>query len=256
MVVPYAVWTLGSDINVYGARRGFRGVVAAILKDADYLFANSRQLAGRVSEISGRPCRFMPTNRILPMDVGPVPELNPEATKLLFVGRLETVKGIDVLVEAVLGLLKKKTDIILYILGDGSLRARLEAMVEKEGAKEHVLFTGWADPAMVTAYLKACTALVIPSRSEGMPVVYWEAMQAGRPVIVTDVGDMAEYTRTCKVGAVVSAGDPASLAQAIEALAAGKIPVDHENIRRLAGEASLGKAVETFLDTVTTNENS
>jgi glycosyltransferase involved in cell wall biosynthesis len=231
-------------------------MVAAVLQDADYLFANSRQLVSRVSDISGKSCLFMPTNRILPMDEPPKSGLDVQATKLLYVGRLEVVKGIDVLVEAVLGLLRKQTDIILYILGDGSLRTRLEAMVAQESRTGQVVFVGWADPATVTAYLKACDVLVIPSRSEGMPVVYWEAMQAGKPVIVTDVGDMAEYTRTHAVGAVASAGDPASLSGAIGDMAAGRVPVNRESIRRLAGEASLGKAVQTFLDTVGSKANS
>ncbi|MFQ6092616.1 MAG: glycosyltransferase [bacterium] len=253
---PYAVWTLGSDINVYGGKIFFGKVVADVLRNADHLFANSNQLVNRIGGLTGKACGFMPTTRTLPEGLGPRLSLDETAANCLFVGRLERVKGIDLLVEAMVGLLRKGRRAFLYVLGDGSLRSDLMNRVRREGLEHNVVFTGWADPDAVAAYLKACDVLVVPSRSEGMPVVYWEAMQAGRPVIVTDVGDMADYTRRFQVGKVVPTEDTAGLRQALEEYMDGLVSIDREGIRKLARESSLESAVETFLTVVIGNVRS
>lgn len=248
--VPYGVWSLGSDVNVYGQRALFRGTVSRVLSRADYLFANSRQLTESVARLSGSTPRFMPTNRILPAVSTSSLNLPGDRTHFLYVGRLERVKGIDILIEAVIQMCQQRQDAFVSVLGDGSLRSELEECLSAAGLGGTVNFVGWADPDTVAQYLRACDAVVIPSRSEGMPVVYWEAMQAGKPVIVTSVGDMADYTRRFRVGTVVPVEDQGALKQALEDFMDHRIPIEPEHMRQLAVESSLEKAVETFLNTV------
>jgi glycosyltransferase involved in cell wall biosynthesis len=221
--VPYAVWSLGSDVNVYGRTPVLRRIVRRVLTDADLLFANSRGLIRAVEALAGRTPGFMPTNRLLPKAGVPDLDLGPGRRHLLFVGRLEPVKGVDLLVQAVARLGADGLDVDLHVLGDGGMRKALERDVEARGLQGRVFFKGFADGATVAAHLKACDLLVIPSRSEGLPVVFHEAMQAGTPVAATDVGDLGPLIREYGVGVVAETVSPEGVARAIaEALARGR----------------------------------
>jgi glycosyltransferase involved in cell wall biosynthesis len=220
--VPYAVWSLGTDVNVYGRMPVLKTLVRRVLRDADLLFANSRGLVRAVAALTGRTPGFMPTNRLLPK--ADIPDLDLGSRQhLLFVGRLEPVKGADLLVQAVDRLVADGADLDLHVLGDGSARKALEREVLAKGLQGRIFFKGFADAATVAAYLKACDLLVISSRSEGLPVVFHEAMQAGTPVAATDVGDLGEVIRAYGVGVLARSISPEGIAGAIsEALAKGR----------------------------------
>ncbi|OGG52238.1 MAG: hypothetical protein A3F84_04025 [Candidatus Handelsmanbacteria bacterium RIFCSPLOWO2_12_FULL_64_10] len=221
--VPYAVWSLGSDMNVYGRKPVLRRVVRQALADADLLFANSQGLIRAVESLTGHTPGFMPTNRLLPKTGVLDLDLGPGRRHLLFVGRLEPVKGIDLLVQAVARLAADGSDVDLHVLGDGGMRKALERDVEARGLQGRIFFKGFADGASVAAHLKACDLLVIPSRSEGLPVVFHEAMQVGTPVAATDVGDLGPIIREYGVGVVARTVSPEGVAGAIsEALARGR----------------------------------
>ena len=248
--IPYAVWTLGSDINVYGRNALFRLVIKKVLRNADFLFANSRELIARVTEWSGKTCEFMPTNRVLPRGKIESLEEKGEKNTFVYVGRLERVKGVDILIDAVSKLRDEGFHAHLSIVGDGEQRSLLEEKATEAQLDDHVSFVGWAPPEKVTSYIQACDAVVIPSRSEGMPVVFWESMQMGTPVIVTDVGDMAEYTRKYSVGKVVPSENPDALKESLREFMEDAVHINYDNITLLAEESSLTKATETFLNTI------
>ncbi|MBL7075315.1 glycosyltransferase [candidate division KSB1 bacterium] len=245
--IPYVVWSLGSDVNVYGRKRVFRRVITRVLKNANYVFSNSRELTAKVSEWSGKPCGFMPTNRNLSAGGEVKITVDETAANFLFIGRLEKVKGIDVLIDAMSGLLSEGQPAFLYVLGDGVLKADLEKKVERDGWKGNIIFTGWADPGTVAAYLRACDVLIIPSRSEGMPVVFQEAMQLQIPVIVTNVGDMGRLTRKFGVGEVVEHESIIQLKAAMKAMVGGDKENYKKKMNEIANEYDLRKSAETFL---------
>jgi glycosyltransferase involved in cell wall biosynthesis len=78
----------------------------------------------------------------------------------------------------------------LVMLGGGPLEARLRARTAAANLRHRVRMLGFTDPATVLGYMAACDVVVIPSRSESIPLVCSEALQMGRPLIVTDVGDV------------------------------------------------------------------
>ncbi|MBI2951142.1 glycosyltransferase [bacterium] len=220
---PYAVWSLGSDVNVYGRMPVLRRIVRQVLVDADLLFANSQGLIRAVESLTGHTPGFMPTNRLLPKAGVPDLDLGSGRRHLLFVGRLEPVKGVDLLVQAVARLAAGGAEVDLHVLGDGGMRKALERDVEARGLQGRVFFKGFADGVTVAAHLKACDLLVIPSRSEGLPVVFHEAMQAGTPVAATDVGDLGPVIREYGVGVLARSVSPEGIAGAIaEALSKGR----------------------------------
>ena len=123
--------------------------------------------------------------------------------------RLEPVKGVDVLVRAA----ALAPGVAVAIAGDGPQEGALRELAVALGVAERVVFLGRVSP--VAPVLAAADVVVLPSRSEGMPIVALEAMALSRPVIASRVGGVAEVVVDGETGVLVAADDPAALAQAI-----------------------------------------
>lgn len=147
----------------------------------------------------------------------PLPAQGPH---LVFVGRLDTQKGLPLLVEALALAAPGHPGLRLTLVGDGPLRPLLRRRVAEAGLADRVAFAGWQDEAGVRAALAGAQALVVPSFAEGLPVVIMEAMAAGRPVIATAVAGIAELVVPGQTGWLVPAGRASPLAAAVGALAA------------------------------------
>jgi glycosyltransferase involved in cell wall biosynthesis len=205
--VPYAVWCLGSDIHTYGRKRLFRPLVRAVLRGADRLYADGFALRDDVRALAARPCEFMATTRRLTVPTGPASPLEAGKTHFLFVGRWETVKGLDVLLDAWRALARtgETTSAVLHVAGAGpQLEAAVRAAERDPALGGSVRPTGWLNVAALAALYRACDCVVIPSRRDSIPVVFSEALGAGRPLIVADVGDMGMLVKRYGLGAVVA----------------------------------------------------
>jgi glycosyltransferase involved in cell wall biosynthesis len=95
------------------------------------------------------------------------------------------------------------------------MRDVIEAFVADYGLGDQVRITGWIGSEQVRAEILASRALVLPSFSEGLPVVLMEAMALRRPVISTYVGGIPELVRPDENGWLVPAGSAEDLANAI-----------------------------------------
>ncbi|MCX5582596.1 glycosyltransferase family 4 protein [Streptomyces erythrochromogenes] len=134
--------------------------------------------------------------------------------RLLYVGRLSAQKNIARLLDAIN---LAESPLRLRIVGGGELDADLRARAAGLGLGERVEFTGpLYDGDLLAAYADA-DVFVLPSDREGMPLAALEAMAAALPVLATDVPGNAELLRG--VG-LLAAPDPASLAAAVDRLAA------------------------------------
>ena len=134
----------------------------------------------------------------------------------LFAGRLELVKGADLLVEAMVSLVARGVDARLTMCGGGSLEASLRARIEAARLGDRVTLILSQPGAVIAGYMAACDCLVVPSRMESIPIVFSEALQAGIPLLVTDVGDMGALAREHGLADPVVPGDPVALASAME----------------------------------------
>src|SRR5207245_1744861 len=123
----------------------------------------------------------------------------------LAVGRLEEQKGLDVLIAAWALLPEPRP--CLWIAGDGSRRADLEAGARSLGLEGAVRFLG-AMPDARPLY-DAADGFVLSSRQEGMPLALLEAMAAGLPVVATTVEGVSEATGAGDVARLVPPEDPA-----------------------------------------------
>lgn len=218
---PYFVWSLGSDINMYIHNPVSRFLLKTILKNAKTTFADSIGLGDKVKKLSGKKCHFMPTIRQLPASKIKT-DVDQSRFNFAFVGRLEKVKGIDILISSMIGL--QTENIMLYVLGDGSLRSSLEKEVKSAHLSDKIIFKGLADAGTIAGYIRDVDYLIIPSRNESIPMVFWEAMQMGTRVIGTDVGDLGYWIRKLDVGKVIWSNDKIGLMQAMLKCIRHKLP--------------------------------
>lgn len=166
--------------------------------------------------------RGVPADRIetlpnfLALDVDEAVDDPPafDVTRLVYIGRLSPEKGVDVLLRA---LAWTSEPITLSVVGDGPERGYLERLSATLSLEERVRFEGFQTD--VAARLGAAHALVLPSRSEGLPMTMVEAMAVGRPVIATAVGGVPEAHDPALGGALVAPEDPGALAAALDSFA-------------------------------------
>lgn len=236
-----AVWALGSDINIYAEKVFTKKVLKKILLKNDHIFANSLSLKKKIKDIFGINASILYSGRKLPE---PQRSYKPAKTlRLAFVGRLEEVKGPDILLSAIA--LSGIKDFELTIVGDGQMRGGLEDSARSSGLGDKIIFTGMTGPCEIAEILAQSDYLVISSRNESMPVVFWEAMQTSTPVLSTDVGDIKYYCDEFNVGRVCGT-DENSLAGLLS-FADSFRPLRQvmaENTIKLAGKTSLSATAE------------
>jgi glycosyltransferase involved in cell wall biosynthesis len=140
----------------------------------------------------------------------------PAEPRLVCVGRLVPQKGQVLLLEACARLVANGVKFRLVLAGDGQTRELLEGLIERLALKEHVRITGWISASDVRQEILAARALVLPSFSEGLPVVVMEAMALRRPIVATYVAGIPELVRTGENGWLVPAASVDELTKALQ----------------------------------------
>jgi glycosyltransferase involved in cell wall biosynthesis len=136
----------------------------------------------------------------------------PDGPLLVAVGNLYPVKDHATLLRAAASPPLAR----VAIAGRGSEEASLKRLAGELGIADRVHLLGLRDD--IDRVLLAADVFVQPSRSEGLPLSILEAMGAGLPVVATAVGGIPEAVVAGKTGALVPAGDPAALAEALRCL--------------------------------------
>jgi glycosyltransferase involved in cell wall biosynthesis len=129
------------------------------------------------------------------------------------VARLEPIKGVSYLIEAMAEVVKKHPQTHLVLVGDGKERGALKQQVNTLDLGAHVTFTGFQKN--VNAYLQIMDVFVLASLNEGMGRVFLEAMVFGKPVIGTRVGGVPEIIQDGQNGFCVESKNPQALSHAM-----------------------------------------
>ena len=133
--------------------------------------------------------------------------------KVLFVGRLFSLKGPQLLIKAARLVIKKIPDTEFFIVGDGPMREKLVDMVKKYNLSKNVVFCG--ELTDVRKKMKDSDLYVRPSLLEGFPYGVLEAMASGLPVIATKIGGTPDLLTHEKTGYLVKPGNINDLANAM-----------------------------------------
>jgi glycogen synthase len=197
-------------------------------------------------DLKGRPDVFRTPLGIAPTAVVAPPPVGPPH-RLLFVGRLEPRKGIDVLMEALPALLEKHPGWHCDVVGhDGPLipgtqetyRARFERVHADASWRARVHFHGTVPDERLARFYAGCDVFVAPSLMESFGLIYPEAMQYGKPVVGCRTGGVPELVRDGVDGVLTEPGSVASLADALDRL------MSDAALRRRMGAAGLARLRE------------
>lgn len=145
--------------------------------------------------------------------------LGIEGFTVLVLGRLVPVKG---LVDLLWSVASISEPVSIRIAGDGPDRGALEALSSRLGLD--VTFEGWVAGRRKEALLRACDAMVVPSRhTDGLPTVLFEARARSLPIVATDIGVISDALKGSPDVLLVPPGDRAALGRALRALRAERL---------------------------------
>ena len=150
--------------------------------------------------------------------------LKPEDRMVLFVGRIERLKGVDTLINAMCCLKLRDTSrpVHLAIIGGDPSASResmtvemkrLQALCDELALGQTVVFLGKRNQDKLPYYYSAAEVLVMPSHYESFGMVALEAMACGTPVIASEVGGLAYLVRDGETGFTIPAEEPDTLCE-------------------------------------------
>ena len=168
----FSTWSLGSDIWKFQKSFLGRRLLVFVLTKAHRIFADGIGLSNIVSKISGKPCEFLPTTRVVGFSNKYSLTLDREKIHFLFVGRLDNDKGPDILLQAFKAAVKANPRLMLHVLGSGTLESDLKYAAAAPELSGKVAFFGRAQEKDIASYLLAVDCVVIPSRFDSIPLVF------------------------------------------------------------------------------------
>jgi len=216
--LPLVVGARGSDLRVRDAVS--RRLTRPVLHAAKRILVVSEDL-GQVAErdYDADPARiraipngcdatiFHPRDR---SDARAALGIDADAELVIYVGRLVPEKGLRELLDAMATLAPQRPKLQLALVGEGPMRAELDAKVAADPTLR-VHLPGAQGLHEVARWMAASDLVTLPSYSEGHPNVLVEALACGRPVVATPVGGIPEVV-DADCGLLVAARDPAALA--------------------------------------------
>ena len=165
--------------------------------------------------------------------------IDPAATMLLFVGRLQGLKGVDLALETLIELRRRGRHAILAIIGgpsgaDGRATvANLHRRVEEAGVIKHVSFVAPQAHQLLSTWMRAADVTVVPSRAESFGLVALESSACATPVVASEVGGLMTLVDPGVTGLLIANRDPGAWADAVETV------VDPDHVTAMSNAAVL-----------------
>lgn len=188
---------------------------------------------------------------------------------LLYVGRIEPVKGLAVLIEALKILENRNPGLFgkskLVVIGGGNKKeelitneevSRIKGQIDQYRLQNKVIFLGSIDQSQLRKYYSAADALVVPSLYESFGLVTVEALACGTPIIVSRIGKMKNIVKEGKNGLSFHPYESASLAKSIENVLTRRghfwssASIREDAIRRFSWDVTSEKTYQIFRDLI------
>lgn len=257
--IPYDIWSLGSDINKFGQLPFAHSLIKKILHNAEHVFADGFKLVSKITKNFNTQANFLSTTRILPHQNFKNSKKNNDKFHFVFIGRLNKVKGIDILIKGIHYLIHniKFTNFHLNIIGDGNLSNWLSNYIRKNHISNYVTLLGRKGAKDVSLQLQIAHAIIIPSRSDSIPVVLSEALQSQTPIIGFNTGDIGTIIEKFDIGIVVPKKNNKYLAASILTFCKDynhRKKLFLRNIKKANDFFSINQAVQQYLKKIHTYE--
>ena len=163
---------------------------------------------------------------------------------ILFMGRLEKIKGVDILIRSIPLVVSSIPDVHLYIAGSGEEERTLKRLAKKLNIEENVTFLGFISEDAKWSYYKFTDLCVVPSVDEPFGIVLLEAMSCGKSVVASNVGGIPYIVEDGKTGLLFECGDIEDLTENVITL------LQNKELREKMGAAGLEKAKEFSWDKI------
>jgi len=252
--IPYIVYCHGSDVY---CNWKFKKIISKlVLENAEAVVVVTDSMKNKIKEFGfnikniftiPNGIELLEFENLSKVAVRKELKINDSEKTILFVGTLKTVKGIKYLIEAIKIVKEKSLKIKLLLVGDGEEKKELEKISEKLNLKENIVFVGRVDNGEIPKYMALSDIFVLPSLSEGLPVVILEAMASGLPIIATKVGGVPDIMKDGENGFLVDPKSPAQIAEKILYLLAD------DNARKLISLNNFKKSKDYSWDIVMEN---
>lgn len=167
-----------------------------------------------------------------------------EHPSILYLGRLDNIKGVDILLKAIPIIKEKIPTIHLYLAGSGPQENEFKELVKKLNIGENVKFLGFISERDKYAWYKSADICVFPSRQDYGPIVLPEAMACGKAIVASNVGGIPFMVEDEKTGFLFESENVDNLAEKIVTV------LKDEKLRRKMGEAGKEKVKELTWDKI------
>jgi glycosyltransferase involved in cell wall biosynthesis len=215
---PLVTTLHGTDVRLARAVAFSRPAFRHVLHRSAAVTAVSRWLANEAREIIAAP-----QATVAPMPVATdlfSPGGARHADRLLFVGRLNKQKGIEVLLHALSRLPENHRSVSLDVIGDGEDADALRGVAVALGIAGRVRWHGQLPQPRLVEFYRSATALVVPSVNEGLGLVAVEAQLCNTPVVAFESGGLTDIVQHDRTGILVKDPSAAALAAGITSLLA------------------------------------
>ncbi len=262
MRIPVFITAHLMDITTHGTDEGplenikdfesnffFRQMILFSLKSSKKIIAVSADLSSKITQMGINPKKILvlrnavDINRFKPNNGTKMRNkygFKENETLLLFIGHLEPFKGIFELLDAFYEISKKNQNVKIIIIGEGHAEKKIKETVAKYNLSDYITFTGKISPETIQNFYQMADIFVLPSYTEGLPLVVIEAMACGLPVVASCVGGIPEIVKNNINGFLVPPRNKEKLTQKLEFL------INDEKLRKKFGEKSLEAIDDEF----------
>ncbi len=167
-------------------------------------------------------------------------KLNNDVVNIVSCSRIDTIKGLDILLDSLAILRDKGVLFHYYMIGEGPELVSLKAQCTSLNMHDYVTFTGYQ--TNIAEWLNRADVFTITSYQENHSIAVLEAMRAGKAIVATNVGGNGESIRDGYEGYLVPAGNKNALAEALDKL------IQDKEKRIWLGEMARKRFVELFTE--------
>ena len=206
------VWLIGSDVMLHGQKKTLKFLFNCLLMKCDVILVMGNKMRSFLVGIT--PSKIIEMQSYIDPDIYRPTEPIVKKWDIGFIGNLVEVKRVDIILQAISINKNKGKCYRAVIVGDGPLRASLEAISSKLGISDLVKFIGVRSD--ISALINCTRLIALSSKSEGLPAILLESAFCGTPSISSDVGEISEVFNHHKCCEIVTHSTADVFAKSIE----------------------------------------